>query len=682
MQVDHLLQLKALLGNSMHLCWVPQAMSRRAAGSASVKDLDLSVRFKLPAVAPPSPIAATTKASTPSPVRGRSSTRRSITSSASTPPTEGDRDGCTQASENTENNSVAPCTPVKGGQQFAQPSVSPSMRRNVSHGCIRSSLLAAFTSHITAAIPSLAHLGNLTDVLQHSAWDPDACPEVSKAQLPTRPSTVGEALAASRGSTPVRNGSAAASMLTPSPSIRSRRDIPGHLLPSPQVTPKSLMPPAASTRPSPPPHGVSRSPSTSAMGRVHAMQTPPTKMLRASHPRQQPDPATPFAATPPGATVAEPDGGGAVTTPLHRHHSTCASRQMTPLKCPPQAARPCDDPVTPTCGAARDRFGSVGAAQPCVTPPRAPSRQFATPSQTPKRKRVDGGSPMQSVPQTPASGRQAVRVVRTPAKTRAERVAAATPGRTPRKELVVTGSTSSPHVRKAILAHARSPKFEGALPIVQMRVRPQSPAVTPEKGVLRDVYGHSAHCTAVPVTPGSTRSTQSRLLQASPMASKRAVNFASPIADAAAFYSPSPGRKGNSRAGTAACGGGRGGLGGRERPALRQPQLAVQPASDAAALAASIMDDDMAELLQRNARSAVAKQVAEDPRTIRRSIEQVRSCVLLQRICVIAIRMHRTGRSASGLAVSFTAASIDGVSCTSLTAHGLAGGAEALACDV
>lgn len=209
----------------------------------------------------------------------------------------------------------------------------------------------------------------------------------------------------------------------------------------------------------------------------------------------------------------------------------------------------------------------------------------------------------------------------------------------------MTGSTSSPHVRKAILAHARSPKFEGALPIVQMRVRPQSPALTPEKGVLRDVYGHSAHCTTVPVTPGSTRSTQSRLLQASPMASKRAVNFASPIADAAAFYSPSPGRKGKSRAGTAACGGGRGVLG--DRPALRQPQLAVQPASDAAALAASIMDDDMAELLQRNARSAVAKQAAEDPRTIRRSIEQVRSCVLLQRIgvigfaCIALAALHR-----------------------------------------
>lgn len=194
----------------------------------------------------------------------------------------------------------------------------------------------------------------------------------------------------------------------------------------------------------------------------------------------------------------------------------------------------------------------------------------------------------------------------------------------------MTGSTSSPHVRKAILAHARSPKFEGALPIVQMRVPSKSPARTPDKGVLRDVYGKSAHCAAIPTTPASARSTQSRVLHhTSPaMASKRSVSFASPVAGAAAFYTASPQRKRNGQAGSAGRGSVKGTPADKAAPVVRCPPPPSKPVSDAAVLAASIMDDDMAELLQRNVRSAAAKQVAEDPRTIRRSIEQVRFLAL------------------------------------------------------
>lgn len=423
-------------------------------------------------------------------------------------------------------------------------------------------------------------------------------------------------------------------MLTPSPSIRSRRDFPGPVLPSPQVTPQSLMPPAR--RPSPPRHAASRSPSASAMGRVLVMQTPPTKMRKASGAARVPDPSTPFSTAPPSVLKARADDEDACFA------QPFASLPMTPIKSSSAvAARGSDDLKTPGRHAALG--GSVESEIPCMTPPRMRT-QFATPSQTPKRKRGDDDSPTQSVPQTPASNRQPVRVMRTPASLKAERAAARTPGRTPKKELIVSGSTASPQVRRAILAHARSPKFEGALPIVQMRVASRSPAPTPEKAVLRDVHGKHAHCASVPATPASARSTQSRMIpHASPLASKRAVSFASPVADAAAFYAPSP--KGKSRVSSGRGISGKGSVVGGLRMEGERSNVGGKKASDAAVLAASIMDDDMAALLQRNAKSAAKQKVEQDPKTVRRNIEQVR--LRLMPMCAITL-LHRSNDDGSG----------------------------------
>eukprot|EP00892_Ulva_mutabilis_P000438 jgi/Ulvmu1/10395/UM061_0079.1 len=614
-KVDHVLQLKTLLGDSLELCWVPQALSKRPAGSrTSVKDLDLAIRFRIPDVAPASPETAQNTATTPSPVRGRSVTRRSITSSASTPPTECNLDVATQPSENNDSNSTAPSTPIKAQQSATLPA-SPSVHRRACHVRLRNTLLQSFAEHVASTNSLLAQLGSLQDMLQHSAWDADTCPVVSQAPLPTRPSTVAEALASSKAATPVRCGTSA-SMLTPSPSIRGRREYLGGVLPSPQVTPQSLMPPADRPLPSPSPYAASRSPSASAMGRVPPMYTPPAKMLRGA-------PAGVRATVMPLATLANhaetQQADAAAASPLwDQHHSVPNSRPVTPVKYALAAPQADSEPTTP-------RRVAGGGPLVCNTP-QPSGAPFATPSQTPKRKRAEDGSPSQSMPQTPASSRPPVRVLRTPAGKRTERVAAGTPGRTPRKELVVSGSTASPHVRKAIMAHAKSPKFEGALPIVQMRTPARSTCKTLTKAVLRDVYSKDAHCAAVLATPASTKSAQSHLQQlASPLTSKRAVNFASPVADASSFYSKSGSASRSTSKPRIGCPlkvNESGTMSGIDRQKARKANSQPHPVSDAAILAASIMDDDMAELLQRNARSAIAKRIADDPKNIREGIRK------------------------------------------------------------
>lgn len=643
MQVDHVLQLKTLLGDSMELCWVPQALSKRPAGSrASAKDLDLAIRFRIPTVTPPSPTSIPSKTHTPSPVRGRSATRRSIISSASTPPTECDIPIGTQPSENDDSNIAGPLTPTKAQPSTLLPA-SPSVHRPTSHGRLRLTLLHSFAEHIVADNASLARLGSLQDILQDSSWDATGCPEVPKAVLPTRPSTVAEALTSSTATTPVRSGHSAA-MLTPSPSIRSRRDYPSLTLPSPQVTPQSLMPPG--DRPRPSLCAASRSPSTSAMGRVPPLQTPPTKMLRRPYAeRTSQAAATPFSTPPRHLTEADRASPAPAGAPANWQHSVPAAQHTghtTPLKSfPAELVHDTDEPTTPRKAAVGEAPGLLASGSAFGLP-----LPFATPSQTPKRKRGVDGSPAQTLPCTPASSRPPVRVLRTPGSKRGDRCAIGTPGRTPRKELVVRGSTASPHVRKAILAHSRSPKFEGALPIVQMRAPGRSPRPTPTKAALRDVYGKSAHCASVPATPASAKSAQSQLQPlVSPMSSKRVVNFASPVADATAFYSAAaPGSRSRGKAciGEVGKGSSRGKPSGAGHPAA---QLSTKPVCDAAALAASIMDSDMAALLHRNARSAAAKQVAEDPKNIRQSIEKVCAAHCQPAFCLWSCCMAGVGSS-------------------------------------
>jgi hypothetical protein len=555
LQVKHLQQLKTLLGDAMELRWVKPPPSQRK-NTASVRDLDLAVRFHVQHSDAPSEAV--------SPTRGRSATRCQITASSSSPP---------QLSETSPSPQSTPSKPF--------PPASLTARRNSQ---IKMTLLSCMRKHVSATQNNTRQLpqniSSLDDLFTHqscAAWD-----SVKLADLPERPSQIPAGVAGSLSATPQRCGSAAHALTTPSPSIR-HRNFSTAALPSAQLTPQSIWGASAANTHVSPSQFAARSAAPQS-GQVAGKQASDSLLHS-------------------GQVVG---GVTRVLFPEPETPHTCKDRSPAPVSA---CKLPCHTPgkrkrdISPP--------STVVDRSPSVSHLRTP---VATPLATPK-KYQRSASKAQRTPVLACVG-----LTPTPS---------VTPVHTP-----VKGVQASPAVRRQLMAMSTPSRYSNRLPIVQVRTPKATPKaktrVSASSTPINDVNGIHAHCAVV--TPGSAQSIMpSPAKKTSPAVnfSRRAQQHASPrptkVANAETFYS-SPSKpsivarpvllpfkvihpvSGSSSPGKS-CG--------------SPTSKSIEHTSDAACLAASIMDDDMAELLASNSRRAAQCKIAQDPKNVKRAMEKV-----------------------------------------------------------
>jgi hypothetical protein len=576
----------------MELLWVtPPAAQRSNKGKPGIKDLDLAVRFHVPRQK--NACEASSPAHTPP--RGRSATRCQITASSGSP---------VQTSQES---------PTKEGSQAAEPTTRASSQ-------MKSVLLSCIADHISSTQPELQVAGSLAEVLKHPGWDCSACEPVKPADLPPRPRQLLGPLSDSRGATPVRCGSAA-SILTPSPSIRHRNFSP-HVLPSPQATSTALLgllaPGGCGSEPpvtpsSKPPH-ITNSALDEALGglvdKVAADAAPADQEAAPVRNAKSDLRRVLF-------TEAE--------TPHHAAPATTGRVSQTPGK------RKRDVSLSPVTGQTPSVASTAFLKTPHKTPFRTPCKAHQTPAHAPH---------------------SSVKAQRTPARSCASQPASActTPLRTPGKACGATvahvGSASSPAVRRQLMAMSSSSMFADRLPHVctPKAKRAQSAHKTP----VNDALGSLAHCSAHS-TPASAKSAATkgslRKLPSAHLSAKRSINFhaapATTTATAAAFYSspskssvPKPEKQAQLHFKVAPPHSGmvEGGIKStpdsgheKKRSSFARGLKGAPGQSDAACLAASIMDDDMLQLLQRNEKRSAATKIAQRPENVKKAIERVRA---------------------------------------------------------
>lgn len=558
----------------MELRWVtPQASQRKNQGTACVRDLDLAVRFHVQRTA-----ASTPEAPASTPPRGRSATRCQITASSGSPP--------------------------RLAQVSSSPQASPSkVAAPLTAGCnsqIRTTLLGCMTKHIAATQSQLTQdVSCLDEVFTHPTWECSAWESVKLADLPERPRQipVGVYVSGSVGATPLRCGSAAHSLLTPSPSIR-HRNYSAAALPSAQVTPQSVWGPSPG---------------------AHASPSPFIERSAAPHPFIG---AGKHGADGSGSLGEEPGqlADGVTRRVLFPETETPQKGKAVPLKPVSVCKPPCQTPgkrkrdVSPT--------SPVAAKSPSEASTSYLKTPVATPFATPQ-KHHRSASKAQRTP-----GRECVGL--TPS-------ASATPVQTP-----IKGAQASPAVRRQLMSMSTPSMYSARLPIVQVRTPKATPKGKSRVSVpttpINDVNGPHAHCLVA--TPGSAQSVNPSPAQyrRSPAVNfSRAIQFCSSpgptkVANAETFYSsPSKPQTAASKKGS---------LTfkvvhpvakvlspGKSRDTLtsRTKVGSDKHSSDAACLAASIMDHDMAQLLASNSKRAAEHKIAQDPQNVRRAMEKVTS---------------------------------------------------------
>jgi hypothetical protein len=253
MQVDHLKQLKALMGDAVQLTWRPPSSGRSRRAATATKDLDLSISFVIPVDS------------------GRPSGHDAYgqSQSASSIPSASDVSVVPLKCQSTLSDACEVLQePSPAPQSFHAPKWSPSLRQST----IRAALLRQFANHIFVADPALdpgSSPEKPPDIFKLVAcpkYDAAAVPPLPEAPLPSRPTYMNATSnsSASRSATPVRapSGSLTQHLLTPSPSIRRATAI------------SSFLPPLATATLSPTP------PTTPLPSRSHSEQPPAPRICR------------------------------------------------------------------------------------------------------------------------------------------------------------------------------------------------------------------------------------------------------------------------------------------------------------------------------------------------------------------------------------------------------------------
>ena len=535
--------------------------------------------------------AAQAEANASTPPRGRSSTRCQITASSGSP---------------------VRSVPVSPSPQ-SSPSKSSSLLAAGSHSQVRATLLRCMTQHVAKTNSQLTQdVSSLDEVFSHPAWESSAWESVKLADLPERPTQISARGSGSLGSTPVRCGSAAHSLLTPSPSIRYRNHSAA-ALPSGQVTPQSAW-------------------AASPAGTHHRSPSPFVVRSAALHPG-------------PGTNVNGADGSGSLADEPGVAADGVTRRVLFP------------EPETPHKGKAGPPRPVSTSKPPCQTPGKR-KRGVSPTSPVAGKCPSDASAALMHTPvampfATPQKQhRSASKAQRTPGQTCVSLTptAGATPVKTP-----VKGVAASPAVRRQLMAMSTPSRYSDRLPIVQVRTpratpKPKSHASVPTTPI-NDVNGRHAHCTVA--TPSSAHSSNPT---ASPHRRNPAVNFSrssrscsSPgptkVANAETFYSspsksPAPASTNRSLPFKVVNPVTTDLSPGKSRCSLTsKTKVFGKHSSDAACLAASIMDDDMVQLLASNSKRAAEHKIASDPKNVRKAMEKVLIPLSLSVACYLLYRM-------------------------------------------